>query len=199
MAYIDLMLRNRTTIIVLGWLLFASSAAGQRVLFPFNVDEEGWTFLANDDVYWDGTLGQPPGSLRVTQSIALSPCMNSEALGQWYVSTMAYNANIDGCLITATGFTNSECTEGAAGAPTLFGETTGFNEWEEISFRFPLSLFGPYTQIQLHPLAGTCYFDNVDIRGPVSVTAVPTQSTYGLAILATVLAGTGLFLMRRLW
>ena len=193
------MLKHRTAIVVLSWLLFASSAAGQRVVFPFTVDEEGWSYLSNNHVNWDGTFGQPPGSLRVTQSIAISPCMNSEAAGRWYVSTMAYNANIDGCLITASGYFDSACTSVAGNSPTVFGETTGFNQWEEISFDFPLSVLGPYTQIQMYPLLDTCYFDNVDIRGPVGVTAVPTQSTYGLAILATVLASAGLFMMRRLW
>ena len=186
-------------IIVVVVLLIALPVSAQRVVFPFTLDEEGWQDSLTDRVHWDGSRGVPPGSLRVTSAIAISPCMNSEAVGRWYVSAMAYNANIDGCVITAVGYDNAICTTGTTGSPQVLGETTGFNEWEEISFDFPLSVFGPYTQIQMYPLIDTCYFDNVDIRGPVSVTAVPTQSTYGLATLATVLAGAGLFLMRRLW
>lgn len=167
--------------------------------FGFDADLEGWEDLFMlDRVDWSPSLGVPPGSLSVTGTFAKSPCLPMQIEGSWHIQALTYNDGATGCLITAEGFQDASCLTGTA-STTDRGSTMSNQVWENISFDFPLTALGPYFQIELAPQGptGTCYFDNVS-ASPMNVTAVPTQSQYGLMLLASMLGVAAIFLMRRM-
>lgn len=193
-------MKYRVILLIIILLLLSSPVFAQRLFYGFEEDREGWEDLfMTGMVFWDATLGLPPGSLRVTSTFAKSPCFPAENEGFWRTEVMAYNDGGLGCRITAEGYPDAACSNGASGT-NAFGQTREDSTWVEIRFDFPLSALGPYVQLELAPLSSgdTCYFDNVRAVGPRSVTAVPTQSQYGLMLLAGVLGVAALLLIRRM-
>ena len=188
-------------LVLLVLLFFTTSAVfAQRHFFGFDIDEEGWTFLANDQVVWDGTLGLPPGSLRVTGSIALSPCLEATPGGDWHVQADVFSAGAQGCVLTVESYRFPDCSTGGATGAVVEDQTVIDDEWVNLSFDFPLALIDPYFQIELSPRGrtGPCYFDNVEAIGPPPVSSIPTLGVYGQILLALALLGSSIAVFRRI-
>ena len=187
---------------MLALLLFTSSGAfAQRHFFGFDTDEEGWSNLRpQDQVDWDANFGNPPGSLRATQSIAASPCLEATPGGDWHVQADVFSAGAQGCVLTVGSYRFPDCSTGGATGAVVEDQTVIDDEWVNLSFDFPLALIDPYFQIELSPRGrtGPCYFDNVEAIGPPPVTSIPTLDVYGQILLALALLGSGILVFRRM-
>lgn len=208
------MLRQKFNVTTLSALLsllaWGGAAHGQELLDnrTFDQDISGWENLTGyGPVEWDGTHGQPPGSLRLTGNLpsAATECLPIvPGIITFRVDAFAQTSDHTGlCSISFYWYKSTDCT-GSALIPAEHDEpiipTTGpiFNEWTALEFvsgqpdgrRSFQGVFGKSSY------QDACFLDNASlVQEPFHT--VPTVDAMGLLILAVILGLAGVVVSRR--
>lgn len=205
--------------VLVGSLLAPTSSLAQPNLLAngtFDTDLDGWTLPVEPGttVVWDA-FGDPGGSLRVTvtepnTSTGIYSACISGPVGRYTVRGSSYHPSGDPALMichaSIRGWTLPDCQGSMAtilppGPPAL----DEWVPWEYVQFIGEMSGVGIESivvdlTVQRFGGAGetTCYFDNIELIGPVqSPLEIPTLDWIGAALLIGLLAAGAIVVLRR--
>lgn len=176
----------------------------------FEHDLDGWTIATppNTTVTWD-SFGDPAGSLRITtsepQDVTLAyQCVNGPE-GFYTVTGRTYTPSTNPalllCDVTIRGWSEPDCTGSEFFLLNDLSPTDQWVDWEatQVLGEFGIQSLG--IGVRGYRLGGpgetTCYFDNLELRGPASPLAIPSLGGIGAVALAALLGVAALVALRR--
>jgi hypothetical protein len=203
--------------------LTGSSLAQPNVVFTEDFDSpsdiDGWSFepdlghsVPGGGIQWSASEGQLPGSLELVNPGGGSNTVRAFSICLPFGGDQPWTATVDAkpldpviCAMQLVNHATADCSDLGFG----FGEGSAHgseDDWVSLQSERPL-LFDPAADttsaIRLELATGnsnqepgSCVFDNVVITGSLAPPAVAAAGGASLALLAALVAGVGLWLLR---